>query len=93
MIAVIVLTKTILPVVASPIVQPRYIPQQQAIVNSRNSTKFKRIMMLLLMFCKKVSESIQASQAQKPWGAVVKCDNWGFRRASVGRSPAMPVAP
>jgi hypothetical protein len=36
--------------------------QQQAIVNSINSTKFKTLrmalLMLLLMFCKKVSESI-----------------------------------
>ncbi|MEG3932050.1 hypothetical protein QUA00_24775 [Microcoleus sp. T2B6] len=92
-IAAIAASKTILPTVASPIVQPRYIPQQQAIVNSINSTKFKRLMMVLLMFYKKVSESIQGSQTQKLWGAVVKCDNWGFRRASVGRSPAMPVAP
>jgi hypothetical protein len=30
-----------LPLVASPIVQAWYIPQQQAIVNSINSTKFK----------------------------------------------------
>jgi len=63
MIAVIVPTKTILPVVASPIVQPWYIPRQQAIVNSINSTKFKTLMMallmLLLMFCKKISESIE----------------------------------
>jgi len=32
--------------------------QQQAAVNSINSTKFKRLRMALLMFCKKVSESI-----------------------------------
>ncbi|MEG4305374.1 hypothetical protein [Microcoleus sp. D3_18a_C4] len=64
-IAAIAASKTILPTVASPIVQPRYIPQQQAIVNSINSTKFKRLMMVLLMFYKKVSESIQGSQTQK----------------------------
>jgi len=44
------------------IVQPRYIPRQQVIVNSKNSTKFKRLrmalLMLLLMFGKKVGESI-----------------------------------
>jgi cell division protein FtsW (lipid II flippase) len=44
------------------IVQAWYIPEQQAAVNSRNSTKFKTLtmvlLMLLLMFCKKVSESI-----------------------------------
>jgi hypothetical protein len=49
-------------VVALPIVQACYIPQQQAIVNSINNTKFKTLrmalLMLLLMFCKKVSESI-----------------------------------
>jgi hypothetical protein len=60
MIAAIVVSKNILPTVASPIVQPRYIPRQQAIVNSRNSTKFKTLMMalLMLMLCKKVSEFI-----------------------------------
>jgi hypothetical protein len=35
-----------------------YIPQQQAAVNSRNSTKFKTLRMALLMFCKKVMKSI-----------------------------------
>jgi hypothetical protein len=39
-----------------------YIPQQQAAFNSINSTKFKTLMMallmLLLMFCKKISEFI-----------------------------------
>jgi len=39
-----------------------YIPQPQVIVNSINSTKFKTLrmalLMLLLMFCKEVSESI-----------------------------------
>jgi len=48
--------------VALPIVQAWYIPQQQAIVNSINNTKFKRLSMVLLvlrlMFCKKVSEFI-----------------------------------
>ncbi len=62
MIAGIVPSRNILPMVASPIVQPRYIPRQQAAVNSRNSPKFKRVrmalLMLLLMFCKKVMKSI-----------------------------------
>ncbi|MEG4396748.1 hypothetical protein QUB30_30640 [Microcoleus sp. BROC3] len=37
MIAAIVISKNILPTVASPIVQPRYIPRQQAIgINYKN---------------------------------------------------------
>jgi len=44
------------------IVQAWYIPEQQAVINSRNSTKFKRLrmalVMLLLMFCTKISKFI-----------------------------------
>jgi hypothetical protein len=60
MIAVIVVSKNILPAVASSVSYPDITPTLQAIASSTDTTKFKMLVALVRNLCREVNESITA---------------------------------